>query len=705
MKFKRYFAFILSFILAIGSVIPALAYSDSVLTGDYVSVGDNELSVSDTQIVSIYYFTASAVSDLGTYRVTTNDPQAVLRSYCGTIGFRYDNTDDTDYDSTTNSYTFTVTSVGAKYLIGVKGAFDFTLNIEKVSDYTPPSYLNEKFTTLTHYDYIKRDYIIPDDATRTYVDVTVPHTLVEDNYGRYHLDSIEGPILYVDIYNTPYINLYSMAQSGMLRCYRYYGSGNHVIKSNYSKMYLEYEFYADPTLGIYPLDFHLRSILKDVGNANGWYDKDRELGYYIFGDTEVCEESAFLFCAFYFDDETQIKYAGGSQTYPYSLVCNNPNGNFCEINRGSSSFFSLDVYENTEVSCIAIAPDLSVYTGYKINYADKTYTPKKDGIITFTTDGLTNLLKVSNSGTQKYVTFFLVLSTATAKLYGNGSAASPYQLTCDSPAIPACTLAKNSSLHFKANLTKETYVIATASNEDLEPSPDIYASYDGKLYYPNPSGILVFPLSRKCDNFEIFNTANKKLTLNIILVSDISFLTPKGSYENPNKISSGDHTAKISDVEQGLVYYAFTANNPGVLELDFLSSSTEGFIYTVTNTATGEATEHVYSDGASSNLTLKVKTGDTFLIGVGTYDTHRFWYNPIGEVDWSLTYKPYIKGDINLDFTRNAMDANLLKRIISGELSVDNFSDIFSVIDINPDGNINAVDSYMLIKRIIGDIK
>ena len=63
-------------------------------------------------------------------------------------------------------------------------------------------------------------------------------------------------------------------------------------------------------------------------------------------------------------------------------------------------------------------------------------------------------------------------------------------------------------------------------------------------------------------------------------------------------------------------------------------------------------------------------------------------------------YRIIVTGDINSDGTINAVDSNLLKRIIAGTLDMEDEETVAKAADINGDGTVNAVDSNLL-KRVI----
>ena len=63
-----------------------------------------------------------------------------------------------------------------------------------------------------------------------------------------------------------------------------------------------------------------------------------------------------------------------------------------------------------------------------------------------------------------------------------------------------------------------------------------------------------------------------------------------------------------------------------------------------------------------------------------------------------------VAGDVNGDGDVNAKDANIMKRIIAGEVNAIPGSDMFIVSDLNDDNDINAKDANILKRMISGDI-
>lgn len=107
---------------------------------------------------------------------------------------------------------------------------------------------------------------------------------------------------------------------------------------------------------------------------------------------------------------------------------------------------------------------------------------------------------------------------------------------------------------------------------------------------------------------------------------------------------------------------------------DFVSEFNEGYFC------------KVYKDGIEVSEDSVIESGMTVSIV----------YND----DIIVSYKVAVTADINGDGAVNAVDSNLLKRIIAGTLTYDDMTATMFAADVNDDGTVNAVDSNLL-KRVI----
>ena len=141
--------------------------------------------------------------------------------------------------------------------------------------------------------------------------------------GYYHLNSADGPVIYVRISTakiksqsdaeTVYMYLPSfikMCETDRLGKVFYDENGSIILKESYNDMFYEYAALAG-TSGLYPLNEQLATVIKNIGEYRGWFDLDSEL--HIFGDEKnfVVKENAWLFACVY---ENQC--AKGTDTAP-----------------------------------------------------------------------------------------------------------------------------------------------------------------------------------------------------------------------------------------------------------------------------------------------------------------------------------------------------------------------------------------------------
>jgi hypothetical protein len=119
--------------------------------------------------------------------------------------------------------------------------------------------------------------------------------------GYYHLNSIDGPVLYVRIsskssYQEAFTTIVGTSNLGK---YIYDENGEFVMKERYNEIFFAYEKAADPKYGVYPLDEDLYYILKGLGEI-GWYDKTHH--NYIFKEEAiiVMPYNGWLFACVYF---------------------------------------------------------------------------------------------------------------------------------------------------------------------------------------------------------------------------------------------------------------------------------------------------------------------------------------------------------------------------------------------------------------------
>ena len=121
--------------------------------------------------------------------------------------------------------------------------------------------------------------------------------------GYYHLNSENGPILYVQI-NTA--SLYQAAFATIVEAganigrHIYDDQGNFVKKEAYNEAILLYSEAADATHGVVPLDHDLVYILKSLEGC-GWYDRTSPNCIFTDNEVIVMPYNGWLFACVYFE--------------------------------------------------------------------------------------------------------------------------------------------------------------------------------------------------------------------------------------------------------------------------------------------------------------------------------------------------------------------------------------------------------------------
>ena len=191
------------------------------------------------------------------------------------------------------------TMAATPYLIGIKGAgadsaILHIVRTDAVLEYTPQEsewidYTPTKAPTpqLIGYDNV--------DATLTDLDITNPDLrVVLGSDGYYHLDSADGPLVYVRIsISSMYIASFKDINEAGQLCRYFYDGDAFLRKEHYVVAMNAYIAAADVKTGLYPLDEGLKYIIQNTGEHLGWW-KENSMNY-IFYDVNEVRENAWLF--------------------------------------------------------------------------------------------------------------------------------------------------------------------------------------------------------------------------------------------------------------------------------------------------------------------------------------------------------------------------------------------------------------------------
>lgn len=186
------------------------------------------------------------------------------------------------------------------YLIGIIAKNDSDkscqFTIERAGDpvYTPE---DDPYTYVTNPSKLDPFFVSYRnwEITLTDIDITRDNVLVyNENDKCYHLDSENGPVVYVRIGSaSPYLpGFYKVCETSLMSSYIYDENGNYLHKEAYNMLINQYYEACDKGTGIYPLDKHMEKSIKNHGNQIGWWNEKSPMC--LFGEN-INVDNAWLF--------------------------------------------------------------------------------------------------------------------------------------------------------------------------------------------------------------------------------------------------------------------------------------------------------------------------------------------------------------------------------------------------------------------------
>ncbi len=287
---KRLLCVALSVLLLCISV-SAVAAEGYTLSTIHLKMGDNPVTASaDTD--TIYVFTPAAE---GLYRVSVDDPDAILHFWYGTAQY----VSMPAEDNGEGDLIVTCTNVGQSLLIGLSGVESATITIAEEEGYVPPV----KVSYITYHNRHKVNYSFKmTGETLTAVDITKKQTVVADDSGIYHLGNVNGPIVYVNLRASVWTDLYKLFYPDDVEGEEW--PPIDVMRGRYEET-KGYDFvnamadYADALDdGYYYLTVDLAKYLQCYGTDQGWYIP-RYSPFEPIQQGKFIEESAWLVNTYY----------------------------------------------------------------------------------------------------------------------------------------------------------------------------------------------------------------------------------------------------------------------------------------------------------------------------------------------------------------------------------------------------------------------
>lgn len=254
----------------------------------------------------------------GEYELVTTNFTYKVGNY-GSVYFiqEYDPGYNEEINGTTLSIAPGMVDPEAKMVIGVDnpGTEDVqtVLHIARKGDYIDPSVPKRDYMTKHNL----AAWTLPAGAQvmKFNIGAAAPYELVLDDQGFYHLNTVDGPLVVVFLgekaqdyltYLAPYDTI---LKNTSVKAYFKNEDGSYSHCEDYSACLQDYigvfneadSTYSggciDRESGLYPLTEDLKYIIQQHGAFSGWWDADGE--GYIFTDTTVNEENAWLFMCGY----------------------------------------------------------------------------------------------------------------------------------------------------------------------------------------------------------------------------------------------------------------------------------------------------------------------------------------------------------------------------------------------------------------------
>lgn len=267
------------------AVMQEVTFTDLYVGKAYhVTVGDNEVKMDPENINYFMFYPEEA----GVYRFSTSAASAVLSYWGSNEHYIVEATDSTDYADNTFTLNIKEGALGQGHILGITGAENCVLTITRISD----PLLDESDAPWQTYEPVTAPsqftLSLNDGESLSYVDITgnaADYNLVyNEATGYYHLNAVDGPVVYVNLKSAPYVALNTIVQTAAVRVYYYDDNGKFTHKVDFTQCVMDYAACADSATGVYPLNDDLMHIIKEFGGKTGWWNETSP--NYLFQDVE-----------------------------------------------------------------------------------------------------------------------------------------------------------------------------------------------------------------------------------------------------------------------------------------------------------------------------------------------------------------------------------------------------------------------------------
>ena len=288
---------------------------DADYNAQYITEGSYSVSLTRNGY-SFFIFTPEVAA---IYTITYECDSNLTISYHGSTFFVQGNDisqNNSEFSAYGNGFSFSIypSNIGASYVFAIKSknATKCVLNIKNVGD--PGTRLVEEPWTPYQEDPDKVEEMknYPQEGTYTTIDLgdTSISAVLNPDDGYYHLNSVDGPVLFLDFTtDSKYIaSIYTICANQRMGAYIYDADGNVVEKRSYNELFFqcgmpdptEVETRPDPGIRV-PLTEKLAEAIQSFGNNQGWWsDGDTNIFTRVLLGAPYNKEFAWLlYCGYY----------------------------------------------------------------------------------------------------------------------------------------------------------------------------------------------------------------------------------------------------------------------------------------------------------------------------------------------------------------------------------------------------------------------
>lgn len=233
-----------------------------IISDIVVDLGENYLTLDPTAITTVYEF---CPAESGVYKFIVNNAMACV-GYWGAGSFFV----TAPTGELINSMEYELANAGPSIMVGISDVEgEFTLTIEKIGDAEGQEQVEYVDYENVHVPSDENLVDITDEKVND-VDITKPQTVVKDENGFYHLGSVDGPMIYVDL----------VTEMNLLDAF-FGGYGALTMRGEYNgtkynfldamRDYASVVYNSELGNGLYPLTDDLMAFVNGYGAYQGWF--------------------------------------------------------------------------------------------------------------------------------------------------------------------------------------------------------------------------------------------------------------------------------------------------------------------------------------------------------------------------------------------------------------------------------------------------